>query len=137
MNIFTYGTLMIPSVMNAVTAAFFRSQKAILKGYARFTVKGQSFPGIIAVPDAITDGIIYFDVDKSSLQRLDAFEGDLYKRTPLRVESQGGEMLPAEAYVIRRKYKDYLSLQKWDVNEFIQNGLAAFLNTYPGFTNNG
>ncbi len=59
MNIFAYGTLMIPSVMYAVTGRHFRSQKAILKDYARFTVKGESYPGIIPVMNAITEGKIY------------------------------------------------------------------------------
>lgn len=58
MNIFSYGTLMIPSVMHAVTGRHFRSQKAILRDYARFTVKGELYPGIISITDAITEGIV-------------------------------------------------------------------------------
>ncbi|MGD8894123.1 MAG: gamma-glutamylcyclotransferase [Desulfobacterales bacterium] len=81
LNIFAYGTLMIPSLMYAVTARHFGSQKAILRNYARFTVKGESYSGIIPVTDAITEGIIYFNVDELSLRRLDTFEGDLYQRT--------------------------------------------------------
>jgi gamma-glutamylcyclotransferase (GGCT)/AIG2-like uncharacterized protein YtfP len=132
MNIFTYGTLMIPTVMYTVTNRHFRSQKAILRGYARFTVRAQSFPGIISVPDAITKGIIYLDVDEPSLQQLDAFEGDLYRRTPIRVEIQEDKMLPAEAYVIKRKYRGYLSSKKWDVDDFSQNALESFLETRQG-----
>ena len=74
---------MIPEVMYAVTTREFRFKNAILRGYARFTVKGESYPGIIPVTDAVTEGIIYFDVDESSLARLDAFEGDLYQRTAI------------------------------------------------------
>ncbi len=65
MNIFACGTLLIPSVMYAVTAREFRFNNAILRGYAPFTVKGETYPGIIPITDAITEGIIYFDVDKS------------------------------------------------------------------------
>lgn len=133
-NIFVYGTLMIPSVMYAITARHFRSQKAILKGYARFTIKGESFPGIIPVTDKSTEGILYFNVDEPSLERLDIFEGDLYQRTPIQAETQGGKILNAETYVIKPEHRDYLSLQKWDVEEFVQNSLEAFLNTYQGFT---
>ena len=96
MNIFTYGTLMIPDVMYAVTTCEFRFIDAILRGYARFTVKGESYPGIIPVTDAVTEGIIYFDVDEPSLDVLDIFEGELYQRTTVRVEAQGEEMLNAE-----------------------------------------
>jgi len=93
MNIFTYGTLMIPDVMYAVTTRKFRFKNAILRGYARFTVKGESYPGIIPVTGAVTEGIVYFDVDALSLDRLDAFEGDLYQRTPVRVETKKEEIL--------------------------------------------
>ena len=134
MNIFAYGTLMIPDVMCAVTTREFRFMDAILRGYARFTVKGASYPGIIPVTEAVTEGFIYFDVDEFSLERLDEFEGDLYQRIPIQAETERGKILNAATYVIKPEYRDYLSLQKWDVEEFVQNSLAAFLNTYQGFT---
>jgi gamma-glutamylcyclotransferase (GGCT)/AIG2-like uncharacterized protein YtfP len=136
MNIFTYGTLMIPSVMYAVTARRFRIKKSILKGYARFTVKGESYPGIIPIADAITEGIVYFDVDEPSLERLDAFEGDLYQRTPVRVETEDKKILSADTYVIPPKYRGYLSGKEWDENEFIQKELKAFLEAFPSFQKN-
>jgi len=133
MKIFVYGTLLIPSVMYAVTAREFRFKNAILRGYARFTVKGESYPGIIPATDAVTEGIIYFDVDESSLERLDAFEGDLYQRTPILAESKGGEIINAEAYVIKPQFSGYLSSEEWNANEFAQKYLKAFLATYSGF----
>ena len=74
LNIFAYGTLMICSVMHVVTARHFRSQKAILRDYARFMIKGESYPGIMPVTDAIIEGIIYFNVDEQSLAQLDTFK---------------------------------------------------------------
>jgi len=136
MNIFTYGTLMIPDVMYAVTTRGFRFKNAILRSYARFTVKGESYPGIIPVADAVTEGSIYFDVDESSLERLDAFEGDLYQRTPILAEMEGGETFNAEAYVIKPEYRGYLSSKEWNVKEFAQKHLEAFLETYQGFQKN-
>jgi gamma-glutamylcyclotransferase (GGCT)/AIG2-like uncharacterized protein YtfP len=136
MNIFAYGTLLIPDVMYAVTTREFRFKDAILRGYARFTVKGESYPGIIPVTDAITQGIIYFDVDESSLERLDAFEGDLYRRTPILAEIKGGETFNAKAYVIKPQFSGYLSSKEWNVKEFTQKHLEAFLETYSGFQKN-
>jgi gamma-glutamylcyclotransferase (GGCT)/AIG2-like uncharacterized protein YtfP len=127
---------MIPSVMHAVTARHFRSQKAILRDYARFRVKGESYPGIIPVTDAITEGIVYFNVNEFSLERLDTFEGDLYERTRIRVETEKKEILNAQAYVIRSKYLGYLSRKAWDVKEFIKKDLEMFLMTYSGFPKN-
>jgi len=125
---------MIPDVMYAVTTREFRFINATLRGYARFTVKEASYPGIIPEKDAVTEGIIYCNVDELSLERLDEFEGDLYQRTPIRAETERGKILNAETYVIKPETRDYLSLQKWDVKEFVQNSLETFLNTYQGFT---
>jgi gamma-glutamylcyclotransferase (GGCT)/AIG2-like uncharacterized protein YtfP len=136
MNIFAYGTLMIPEVMYAVTTREFRFKNATLRGYARFTVKGESYPGIIPVTDAVTEGIIYFDVDELSLTRLNAFEGDLYQRTPVRVETEKDEILNAETYIIRPEYRGYLSSKKWNVKEFNQKHLEVFLEIYSGFKKN-
>ena len=136
MNIFAYGTLMIPSVMHVVTARHFRSQKAILRDYARFRVKGESYPGIIPVTDAITEGIIYFNVNEFSLEQLDTFEGDLYERTRIWVETEEKQILNAQAYVIQSKYLGYLSRKEWNVKEFIKKELDMFLMTYSGFPKN-
>jgi len=133
MKIFTYGTLMIPEVMYAVTTREFRFKNAILRGYARFTVKGESYPGIIPATDAVTEGILYFDVDELSLERLDAFEGVLYQRTPILVEMEGEEIFNALAYVIKPKFRNYLSSSEWNVKEFAQKHLEAFLETYSSF----
>ena len=130
-NIFAYGTLIMPAVMYAVTSRHFPLQKAILRGYARFTVKGESFPGIIPVTDKSTEGILYFNVDEPSLERLDIFEGDLYQRTPILVETEGEEILNAETYVIKPEYRGYLSAKEWDVKEFIQKDLETFLTDRP------
>jgi len=136
MNIFTYGTLMIPEVMSAVTTRKFRFENAILRGYARFTVKGEFYPGIIPVTDAVTEGIVYFDVDKLLLERLDAFEGDLYQRKPVRVETKEREIRDAATYVIKPKFRNHLSSLEWNVMEFAQKHLEAFLEIYSGFQKN-
>jgi gamma-glutamylcyclotransferase (GGCT)/AIG2-like uncharacterized protein YtfP len=136
MKIFTYGTLMIPEVMVAVTNRRFRFKNAMLRGYARFTVKGESYPGIIPVADAVTEGIIYFDVDELPLERLDIFEGDLYQRTPVLAEMEGGEILNAEAYVVKPEFRNHLSSSEWNMKEFTQKHLEAFLETYLGFKKN-
>ncbi len=127
---------MIPEVMYAVTTRKFRFDNAILRDYARFTVKGESYPGIIPVTDVVTEGIIYFDVDELSLVRLDAFEGDLYQRTPLLAEMDGGKIFNAEAYVVKPKLRNHLSSSEWNVMKFAQKHLGAFLETYSGFKEN-
>ncbi|MGA8181003.1 MAG: gamma-glutamylcyclotransferase family protein [Desulfobacterales bacterium] len=136
MNLFVYGTLMISSVMYAVTACQFRFVDAVISGYARYTVKGESYPGIIPSPEAVTEGIVYLDVDELSLEWLDAFEGDLYQRTPILAETEKGKIFNAETYTIKPEYRNCLSLKKWNAAEFARKDLESFLKTYSGFQNN-
>jgi gamma-glutamylcyclotransferase (GGCT)/AIG2-like uncharacterized protein YtfP len=136
MNLFVYGTLMIPSVMYAVTGRKFRIVDAILRGYARYTVKGEYYPGIVPATDAVTEGVIYLDVDELSIKQLDEFEGDLYRRTPIPAETGKGEIFNAETYIIKPKYRNCLSSIVWNMKEFSQNHLEAFLKTYSGFQKN-
>jgi gamma-glutamylcyclotransferase (GGCT)/AIG2-like uncharacterized protein YtfP len=136
MKLFVYGTLMIPSVMYAVTTRKFRSADAVLRGYARYTVKGESYPGIIPETDAVTEGIVRLDVDELSLKRLDAFEGDLYQRTPISVETEKGAIFNVETYIVKPEYRDSLSTKKWNLEEFSKNHLESFLKTYSGFQRN-
>ena len=133
MNLFVYGTLMIPSVMYTVTARRFPFADAILKGYARYRVKGESYPGIIPAAEAVTEGIICFGVDEISLKRLDEFEGDLYQRNRIMVETKKGETYNAETYAIRSEYISCLSSEKWNLKDFSRNYLDAFLESYSGF----
>jgi gamma-glutamylcyclotransferase (GGCT)/AIG2-like uncharacterized protein YtfP len=127
---------MIPEIMHAVTTREFRLKIAIVRGYARFTVKGESYPGIIPATDAVTEGIVYFDVDESSLERLDAFEGNLYQRTSIQVEMEGGEVINAESYVVKPNFRNHLSSSGWNAKEFVQKYLKVFLETYSGFQKN-
>jgi gamma-glutamylcyclotransferase (GGCT)/AIG2-like uncharacterized protein YtfP len=127
MNLFTYGTLRIPSVMYAVTVRRFRGIDAVIKNYARYSVKGESYPGIIPITNAVTDGVVYLDVDELSLKRLDEFEGDLYHRTAIPAETRKGEIYDAETYVIKPEYQACLTSKEWHLNEFFQNHLESFL----------
>jgi gamma-glutamylcyclotransferase (GGCT)/AIG2-like uncharacterized protein YtfP len=134
MHIFAYGTLVIPEVMRRVTGRNFRCQEAFLRGYARFRVRRQTYPAILPFPDKETDGVVYYDVDDASLQRLDEFEGTLYKRTDVNVETDTREWVEAQTYIIRWAERKRLTAEPWDEIEFRERHLARFLSTYRGFS---
>jgi len=134
MNVFTYGSLMIPSVMAAVTGKRFQVMKACLNGYARFKVKGESYPGIVYQPGAATDGVVHCDVDELSLKLLDEFEGELYKRVSVRIEVDQSGSLNAETYLFAPKHLRRLSSDPWDFEEFKKEHLQEFLKSYKGFS---
>ena len=88
-NIFTYGTLMDSEIMHSVTGRSFQSLKGTLQGYSPRAVPGHTYPGIIAAPDGIVEGVIYLNVSEEAVSHLDAFEGEGYKRITVSVESNG------------------------------------------------
>lgn len=134
MNLFTYGTLMVPSIFFAVTGQHRPAHEACLPGYARFCLKNEVYPGIIPSPGHRTNGIIYFDVDKPGIRKLDIFEGDYYLRTPVRVTTKDGKTHDAQTYVIKDQYRHLLSKKQWDIETFNNNYNNEFRNKYSGFS---
>ena len=133
MNLFAYGSLILPEVMKKVAGRLFRNEEAELHGFARFKFKGKSYPGIMPFPDHSTDGVLYYEVDPETAERLDQFEGNAYERVPVTVATEHGEWADAETYVVRRSARRSLSADAWDEYEFRKEALAEFLSTYPGF----
>ena len=135
MNIFTYGSLMFPSVMKAVTGREFSSRNARVKNHARFKVIGESYPGLTPLEGAVTEGVLYLDVDAFSVKRLDDFEEELYERAGISAVALDGESLMAQTYLIKPQYRDRLSSEPWDAEHFEKADLLQFMATYRGFVN--
>ena len=133
MNIFTYGSLMFPAVMKAVTGLEFPAKRARVKNYARFKVKGESYPGLTPLEGAFTEGVLYLNIDALSVKRLDGFEGKLYERAKILAEALGGESLIAQTYLIRPQYRNRLSSDQWDPVYFEKADLREFMASYRGF----
>jgi gamma-glutamylcyclotransferase (GGCT)/AIG2-like uncharacterized protein YtfP len=133
MDIFTYGSLMFPSVMKTVTGREFPARRANVKNYARFKVKGESYPGLTPLDGAVTEGVLYIGVDVLSVRRLDDFEGEIYERSEISADALDGESLIAHAYVIKARYRNRLSSEPWDPEHFEKADLREFLASYRGF----
>lgn len=133
MNIFTYGSLMFPSVMKTVTGRAFPSRKALVKDYARFKVKGESYPGLTPWEGAVTEGVLYIGMDARSVRRLDDFEGEIYERSEVSADTLDGESLTAHTYLIKAQYTDRLSSEPWDPEAFEKADLREFMANYRGF----
>ena len=90
-SIFTYGTLMNPTVMKNVVKAEYKSVKALLRGYIRKKVKGQVYPGITECANSVIEGVLWLDVKEEGVQKLDYFEseGKMYLRKKVSVEVEG------------------------------------------------
>ena len=126
-KVFAYGTLIVPAVLQVVTGQSYTQNPAKLPGYARYLIKGQVFPGIIAADNSSVEGVVYHDIDATALQRLDDFESNVYIREEVLVTLENKHSPPAYAYVMSSEHEDLLSDQPWDIEVFIFKHLAEYL----------
>lgn len=126
-KVFVYGTLIVPSVMQAVTGQSYAFDTAILQGYARYLIKGQVFPGIVAAVNKSVDGIVYHDIETTALLRLDEFESDVYQREEVQVTLENNQQLAAYTYVMSREYEYLLTDRLWDIEVFNKKHLDNYL----------
>lgn len=132
MNLFTYGTLMAPDIMEEVSGIVLESVEATLPGYQRFQVRDEQYPGIVVADDQKVTGILYLNVSADAMKRLDLFEGDMYRRESVTCDL-GGETLPAMTYVVKEEHAHRLTSNAWDFDTFLKDGKQLFENMYNGF----
>jgi gamma-glutamylcyclotransferase (GGCT)/AIG2-like uncharacterized protein YtfP len=121
--LFAYGTLVFPGVLRAVVGRLVPAERATLDGYLRRSVIGEIFPAIVEgdAQDRVS-GVIYLGLEDHDWRRLDRFEGDLYERRRVTVESRD-----AFTYVLAPPWRHRLASQPWDSDAFARDHLAAFL----------
>ncbi len=116
-----------PAVWSRVVAGSYRSMAASAAGYARYTVRGETYPGAVAELGAVLQGVVYFDVDAADCAALDQFEGPDYRRIGIAVLGADGNTHAAQTYMYLRH--DKLGKVIWKPEEF---ALREFLDTYCG-----
>lgn len=123
-NLFTYGSLMFKEVIYQLTTKQdYESKKAVLKGYARRTVKENVYPGIYKAEGEQVQGVVYLAVTPVDLEHLHKFENTEYVPTEVEVQTEDGE-IKAVAYVYANP--DNLSESAWDAEEFEQKHKEEF-----------
>jgi gamma-glutamylcyclotransferase (GGCT)/AIG2-like uncharacterized protein YtfP len=135
MHVFTYGTLMFSEVWQAVVGREFATVEATATGYAIYRVRDAVFPGIIAAGerDAVR-GVVYLDVDPTSITRLDLFEDDFYRRESLWLSCDDGGRRAADAYVVPEENRGVLTSETWQADRFVASGgLDTFIRRFEGF----
>jgi gamma-glutamylcyclotransferase (GGCT)/AIG2-like uncharacterized protein YtfP len=120
--VFVYGTLQDSRVLKQVTGRAFAPVTATLAGYARYLVKGEDYPGIIAETGATVEGLLLRGIDSRSLQQLDRYEGALYRRRQVGVEVTSGfdqgQTRKAWVYVVPVRNSARLSANPWDLETY-------------------
>lgn len=126
-HLFAYGTLTFPRLMAAVTGRSFASEPALLEGYVRYALRGETFPGLVEEPRSATDGLLWREVDRQSLARLDAFEGEWFARRAVSVRV-AGVPVPAQTYVLVEAQRHRVSRRRWVAARFESRYLPGYLS---------
>lgn len=126
-TLFAYGTLMFPAVFHAVTGLTRTGVAAMLEDHARYAVRGQPWPAMLAEIGARTDGCVYTDLPATAWPRLDDFEGSFYVRTAVEVTLADGTRCAAQTYLARAGTRTWLSPRAWSAEEFRRRHLANYL----------
>lgn len=133
MDVFVYGTLLFPEVRDRVLVGRYPVRPAAVAGWRRRRIEGEVHP--VAVPEAgaAIPGEVLVGVEPADVARLDAFEGEDYRRATATASfAQGGEGR-VELYVLRPGAAIRPAHGDWDPAEFRRSGLEVFLDRYPGF----
>jgi gamma-glutamylcyclotransferase (GGCT)/AIG2-like uncharacterized protein YtfP len=128
MNLFTYGTLMWPEVMKAVSGRRPAGEDAVLAGYRRLRVKGEVYPVIVPSADDSVEGLLYRGLDEEALRRLDRFEGEEYERVEVQVGAE-----TAYAYVLSKHCRHIAEDTPWQPEQLAPEHIAAFCSDYKGW----
>ena len=132
-SIFVYGTLMCKDIFQSVSRTLPRAQKATLKGYRRFAIKNEYYPGVIEQKGFDVEGLVYDEVPEQSWVLLDSFEGDMYERKEVKVHLENGENVDAFVYVIKPEYTHLMGANDWSFERFVRSGKTQFEEGYRGF----
>jgi hypothetical protein len=116
--------------MKAVVGHTYRGVKAKLPGYAIYKIKNAEYPGAVFDPESEISGVLYAELSDVDLAILDVFEGELYRRSLLKVVLQSGEIIDSWLYVVREDLRKYLTVEPWDLKAFVKDGLKSFMEIF-------
>lgn len=116
---------MFADVWQQVVHGRYASFAATLHGHARYAVRDETYPGVVADGASQVAGLVYVGVDNDDIARLDQFEGESYQRCEVVVVAADG----TEQVVYTYLFNDAANLtdQPWQPERF---AIAQFLATY-------
>lgn len=123
--LFAYGTLIFDEVMAAVAGEAGAWRDAVLEGFERRLLRGAVYPGIAPRRGARVIGRVWTGITRDALDRLDRFEGPMYRREAHPVVTDEG-LLEAHVYVVRAGYRWMMTSHPWEPVEFRARSLARY-----------
>ncbi|GAB5521458.1 MAG: hypothetical protein RhofKO_37090 [Rhodothermales bacterium] len=126
-HVFCYGSLMYPSVWRRVVRGRYDQQRVTVHGYQRYALRHASYPGLRSAPEAKVEGVLYLDIRRDDVRRLDAFEGNEYEQITVACITSDGVAHEAFAYLYRARYAHRVLGDVWDAAAFETHHLPCFL----------
>jgi len=121
MSLFTYGTLLFPEVLRTLIGRVPQSQIASIGGWRVATLRGRTYPGLIAAPGGIAHGRLLAGLSVDEWCILDNFEDRRYELRQI-VLSAGQDSL---AYVWVDDVEVCSNI--WDIQGFALTHLGAYV----------
>jgi gamma-glutamylcyclotransferase (GGCT)/AIG2-like uncharacterized protein YtfP len=132
-NLFTYGSLMCSDIMFKVAGCRADFTPAILLNFFRSRIINQEYPGIVPQSGTTVPGVLYLNLSTEAIKRLDAFEGELYRREEIEVITETYNSVTAMTYVIKPQHSTLLTNEEWSFSSFLSSGKKKFEQSYLGF----
>jgi gamma-glutamylcyclotransferase (GGCT)/AIG2-like uncharacterized protein YtfP len=101
-RLFVYGTLMNDDLVRYLAGRPLPWRPAVLEGYCRTLDSSIGYPVVHPLAGASVDGRILEEIDEQMLTAVDTYEGDLYRRVVVRVQTSDGRNVDAYMYVPRQ-----------------------------------
>ena len=135
-HLFTYGSLMFDQVWSLLINHDYQRSYGILNGFIRKAVINEHYPVVFRTSDTDrVEGLLYYNLRDADFRKLDAFEGEFYRRQQETIVLPQGLEIDAEVYVLKNSYLHIASEHAWDPDRFLQEGMRLFIDHYFGFNN--
>jgi hypothetical protein len=116
-KVFVYGPLMMRDVLKVVVGRELVRRDGTVNGYMQLRLKDQVQAALIPFPDAVTEGVVFMDVDEESLRKMDEYFGVSFERGEVNVQVGEGEWIEAETHFFKLSRRKALSSKPWDEEE--------------------
>ncbi len=127
-QLFCYGTLCVPDIMRRVSGSLPVGIQSWLLNYACYGLTGLDYPGILPVKGAQVSGLLYQGLSRAQLAKLDAYEGEQYRRVRLWVNPEQGQCTQAWTYVLQPRCYHRLTGKAWSLERFRREQLPLYLH---------
>jgi gamma-glutamylcyclotransferase (GGCT)/AIG2-like uncharacterized protein YtfP len=124
-GLFAYGTLRVPSIVQAVLGYVPASKRGVLHDHFRGTIQDKVYPGITPRLGERVSGLVYDLQSPKDLRLLDDYEGSLYERFVVTVATER-TTLDVLAYIVRPSRLGELTEEAWSLPHFLREHAHRF-----------